>query len=91
MERDGHLKTAPDGKDRRSTLVTMTRSGRRVWTDEARPKIDAYYGKALDGFSMEDVTHTLHYLLKLLDNMKRLDEDSGADGAAGPRGADRAE
>jgi DNA-binding MarR family transcriptional regulator len=82
MERDGHLKTAPDGKDRRSRLVTMTKSGRRVWTNEARPKIDAYYRKALDGFSTDDVTHTLHYMLKLLENMRRLDDEGDVEGGA---------
>jgi DNA-binding MarR family transcriptional regulator len=73
MERDGHLATAPDGRDRRSRLVTMTPSGRKVWRVHAQPKIHAYYEQALDGFSINDVTHTLHYLLKMLDNMKRLE------------------
>jgi DNA-binding MarR family transcriptional regulator len=73
MERDGHIGTAPDGRDRRSRLVTMTVSGSEVWNLHALPKIHAYYEQALDGFSTNDLTHTLHYFLKLLDNMKRLD------------------
>ncbi len=83
MERDGHIGTAPDGRDRRSRLVTMTESGNDVWNVQARPKIHAYYEQALDGFSTNDLTHTLHYFLKLLDNMKRLDKD-GASGPAEP-------
>ena len=79
MERDGRISSAPDGRDRRSRLVTMTASGREVWTVKAQPKIHAYYEQALDGFSTNDLTHTLHYLLKLLDNMKRLDGDAGQD------------
>ena len=79
MERDGHIGSAPDGRDRRSRLVTMTESGRDVWLVKAQPKIHAYYEQALDGFSTNDITHTLHYLLKLLDNMKRLDGDEGPD------------
>ena len=75
MERDGHIGIAPDGRDRRSRLVTMTESGGEVWNVHARPKIHAYYEQALDGFSTNDLTHTLHYFLKLLDNMKRLDGD----------------
>ncbi len=75
MERDGHIGSAPDGRDRRSRLVTMTASGREVWMVQAQPKIHDYYEQALDGFSTNDLTHTLHYLLKLLDNMKRLDGD----------------
>jgi DNA-binding MarR family transcriptional regulator len=73
MERDGHIGTAPDGRDRRSRLVTITASGRDVWTLNAQPKIHHYYEQALEVFSTSDLTHTLHYLLTLLDNMKRLD------------------
>lgn len=77
MERDGHIASAPDGRDRRSRLVTMTESGRDVWIVQARPKIDRYYEQALTDFSIGDITHALHYMLKLLDNMKRLDGDVG--------------
>ena len=73
MERDGHIRSAPDGRDRRSRLVTMTESGRDIWMVQAQPKIYDYYEQALAGFSISDITHSLHYLLKLLDNMKRLD------------------
>jgi DNA-binding MarR family transcriptional regulator len=76
MERNGHITTAPDGRDRRSRLVTLTKSGREVWNVRARPKIHAYYEQALEGFSTNDLTHTLHYLLKLLENMKQLDVES---------------
>ncbi|GAI34154.1 unnamed protein product [marine sediment metagenome] len=79
MERDGHLSMAPDGRDRRSRLVTMTQTGRHVWLRLAQPKIRDYYERALTDFSTGDITHTLHYLLKLLENMKGLD----AEGAAG--------
>jgi DNA-binding MarR family transcriptional regulator len=73
MERNGHITTAPDGRDRRSRLVTLTRAGREIWNVRARPKIHAYYEQALEGFSTNDLTHTLHYLLKLLENMTQLD------------------
>lgn len=75
MERDGHVAVAPDGRDRRSRLVTMTESGQHVWHVLARPKILAYYEEILGDFSTNDVTHTLHYLLKILENMQRLDAD----------------
>lgn len=77
MERDGHLSTAPDGRDRRSRLVTMTTTGRHVWLAEAQPKIYRYYEQALDGFSVNDIAHTLHYLLRLLENMERVDAIQG--------------
>lgn len=78
MERDGHLSTAADGRDRRSRLITMTESGRKLWIHEATPKIHGYYEQVLENFSVDDVTHTLHYLLKLLGNMKHLDDATRA-------------
>ena len=84
MQRDGHVAIAPGGQDRRSRVVTMTESGQHVWQVMARPKILAYYEQILADFSINDVTHTLHYLLKMLENMKRLDtewhsEEEGAE------------
>ena len=79
MERDGHIRLETDEKDRRSRLIKMTDSGRHVWLDQALPKIHAYYEQALDAFSMGDITHTLRYLLKLLDNMQRLDRGGEAE------------
>lgn len=76
MERAGHLHTAPDGRDRRSKLVTITDNGLTVWNKNARPKIQAYYEEALDGFSLNDMTHTLHYLLKMLGNMQEIDKNN---------------
>jgi DNA-binding MarR family transcriptional regulator len=75
MERDGHVAVAASGQDRRSRVVTMTDSGRHVWQDLALPKIRGYYEAILADFSVNDVTHTLHYLLKMLENMKRMDAD----------------
>lgn len=74
MERDGHVAIAPDGQDRRSRVVTMTKSGRHVWHALALPKIRAYYEEILGDFSVNDLTHMLHYMLKMLENMQRLDE-----------------
>lgn len=79
MERDGHICITPDGRDRRSRLISMTPSGTHVWHDLARPKIHAYYEQALNEFSLGDITHTVHYLLQLLDNMERLDRGMGDD------------
>ena len=77
MERDGHIAMYADTVDRRSKLVSMTPFGRKVWKNDAQPKILSYYESALDGFSVSDLSHTLHYLLKLLENMKDIDLASG--------------
>jgi DNA-binding MarR family transcriptional regulator len=74
MERDGHIRAEADPRDRRSRLIRMTEHGRHVWLDLAIPKIHAYYAQALDEFSLGDITHTVHYLMRLLDNMQRLDQ-----------------
>jgi DNA-binding MarR family transcriptional regulator len=79
MERDGHVGMAPDPQDRRSRLVTLTPNGRTVWAEQALPKIHAYYAQALDGFSVNDTAHTLHYLLKMLENMQRMDQGTAAE------------
>lgn len=75
MERDGHVVVGTHGQDRRSRVVTMTKSGRHLWQARALPKIHAYYERILADFSINDVTHALHYLLKMLDGMKRLDDE----------------
>jgi len=85
MERDGHIRVLTDARDRRSRVVTMTESAHHVWQALAQPKIRAYYEEILKDFSINDVTHTLHYLLKMLENMQRLDaewlsSDGGGDG-----------
>lgn len=79
MERDGHVKIEPDGRDRRSRLVTMTESGQHVWQVLAQPKIRNYYEGVLADFSVNDLTHTLHYLLKMLENMERVDKEAPAE------------
>jgi DNA-binding MarR family transcriptional regulator len=89
MERAGHVAVGPHGRDRRSRVVTMTKSGRHVWQALALPKIHHYYEEVLRDFSINDVTHAVHYLLKMLEQMKRLDdeyvgqEDEEEDGAPG--------
>jgi len=84
MERDGHVTSAPGTNDRRSRLVTMTASGQRVWQKQALPKIHAYYEAALAGFSVNDMAHALHYLLKMLGNMQALDGEAAAAPASPP-------
>jgi|SRR5699024_422898 len=76
MERNGHISIAPDGNDRRSRLVKMTEKGLETWALRARPLINDFYDKALEGFSINDLAHTLHYLLKLLDNMENIDNEN---------------
>jgi DNA-binding MarR family transcriptional regulator len=79
LERDGRLESAADPQDGRSRLVRLTPSGRQVWQKKALPKIHAYYDQALEGFSVNDMVHTVHYLLKMLENMQKIDAADGGD------------
>ena len=79
LERDGRLESAADPQDGRSRLVRLTPAGRQVWQRQALPKIHAYYEQALEGFSVNDMVHTVHYLLKMLENMERIDAADGED------------
>jgi DNA-binding MarR family transcriptional regulator len=81
LERDGRVRVASSDSDRRSRIVTLTEEGRHVWRALALPKIRAYYREVLADFSINDAAHALHYLLKMLEAMKRLD-------AAGAKGED---
>ncbi len=77
MERDGHLVSAPDDRDRRARRVRISASGRVVWQELALPKIHAYYEQVLGDFSVNDMSHALHYLLKMLDRMEQIDQQAG--------------
>ena len=84
LERDGRVASSADPLDRRSRLITMTAAGGRVWRQQALPKIHAYYEEILQDFSVNDTINTVHYLLKMLNRMQRLDApqaDRDADGA----------
>jgi len=77
LERDGRVESAADPQDGRSRLIRLTAGGRQVWQKHALPKIHAYYEQALEGFSANDMIHTVHYLLKMLENMERIDAADG--------------
>lgn len=79
MERDGHVEYAADPSDGRARLIVMTKPGRKLWELEALPKIRVYYETALADFSTNDLTHALHYMLKLLENMQHIDQSTTGD------------
>ncbi|WP_239024284.1 MarR family winged helix-turn-helix transcriptional regulator [Ramlibacter humi] len=79
LERDGRVESAADPMDGRSRLIRMTTAGRQVWQRKALPKIHGFYEQALDGFSTNDMVHAVHYLLKMLENMQKIDGAEGDD------------
>lgn len=82
LERDGRIEVVTDTRDRRSRLIRITDAGWTVWREKAQPKIHDYYMAALEGFSVSDQIHATHYLLKLLDNMERIDRGGEVDEAS---------
>ena len=74
LEDDGLIAAEPDPTDRRSRLLRLTSAGERKWHEQAQPLIHAFYDDAARGLSLEDMSHTLHYLTRLIDNMSALDE-----------------
>lgn len=77
LERDGRVESSPDPQDGRSRLIRLTPGGRQVWQRKAVPKIQDYYEQALEGFSVNDMVHMVHYLLKILENMQKIDTPDG--------------
>lgn len=73
MERDGLIVRERDDKDGRSRRVRLTDSGAALWADRVLPRVFDYYEEALEGFSMDDQVHVLHYLNSLLANLTALD------------------
>ena len=73
MTRDGRVEAISDKEDRRLKLIRMTENGRRVWKEAAQPKIKAFYEAATEGLSTTDLAHSLHYMIRLLENMNRID------------------
>ncbi len=74
LEDDGLIDTIADPNDGRSRLVRMTEVGTKRWFERALPLIAEFYDEAAAGLSIEDLSHALHYLVRLLDNMTAIDE-----------------
>ena len=74
LEHDGLVAVVPDPSDGRGRLLQLTGTGRERWFERALPRINRYYDEAVAGLSLEDLSHALHYLVRLLDNMTAIDE-----------------
>jgi len=77
LERDDLVERAVSPHDSRSRLIRLTSHGRHLWSTDMSRLISDYYDTALAGFSNTDKIHLIHYLDKLLTNMKRIDEENG--------------
>lgn len=77
MEREGLIERTVSPHDSRSRLIRLSAEGRHLWRGEMSRLIAQYYQAALEGFSTTDKIHTIHYLDKLLTNMKRIEPENG--------------
>lgn len=75
LERDGLIERTVSPLDSRSRLIRLTGHGRQLWRTEMSARISTFYDAALAGFSTTDKIHLIHYLDKLLNNMKQLDHE----------------
>ena len=76
LERDGLIERVISPHDSRSRLIRLTPHGRELWRTDMTQLIADYYAAALAGFSNTDKIHMIHYLDKVLNNMKQLDQES---------------
>ncbi|APZ50511.1 MarR family winged helix-turn-helix transcriptional regulator [Salipiger abyssi] len=79
LERDGLIERVTSPSDARSRLIRLSERGRALWRNDMARLISGFYDAALDGFSTTDKIHTIHYLDRLLENMKHLDPEAEAD------------
>lgn len=77
LERDGLIERIVSPHDSRSRLIRLTEHGCALWRTDMSARISAFYDAALAGFSTTDKIHAIHYLDKLLNNMKQLDAEPG--------------
>ncbi len=73
LEDDRLVVNQQDPSDGRSRRYRLTALGRQRWHERALPRIRDYYEEAVAGLSIEDMSHALHYLVRLLDNMTAID------------------
>ena len=74
LEHDGLVVSEQDPHDRRSRRYRLTPVGRQRWQERTLPRIERFYDDAVAGLSIEDMSHALHYLVRLLENMTAIDE-----------------
>jgi len=85
LETDGLVGSEPDPTDGRSRRFRLTKRGRERWHDRTLPLIDGYYAQAAAGLSIEDMSHALHYVSRLLENMTDIDNNDEHQSAATTR------
>lgn len=77
LERDALVERVVAPHDSRSRLIRLTQHGRHLWRTDMSDRISHFYNEALDGFSTTDKIHAIHYLDKILSNLKAIEQEQG--------------
>lgn len=72
LEDDNLISSEPDQVDGRARRLRMTSHGSEVWNNRAVPLIRDFYDGAVAGLSVEDMSHALHYIVRLTENMEAI-------------------
>ena len=76
LETDGLILSEPDPSDGRARRLRLTDHGRRMWAERATPLIRDFYADAVAGLSVEDMSHALHYIVRLHHNMAMIHNEA---------------
>jgi len=76
LEERGVVCKVTDPQDQRSRRINLTNKGRTLWLT-ITPLISNFYEEALGNLSYDDRVSCVHYLNKLLETMKKMDEIQG--------------
>ncbi len=73
LEERDVVSRAIDPEDQRSRRITLTPKGKELWA-VITPLIDGFYEEASAGLSYDDRISCVHFLNRLLDNMREIDK-----------------
>lgn len=78
LEARGLVERTVDANDNRSRLIKLTPAGWQRWSD-MQADIAAYYAEAMRDLSNNDMIHMLHYMDKLRQNLRAVDDAQGGE------------
>ncbi len=78
MERDGLVERVPDPADKRSRLISLT-AGAKKRMHLAKREMEGLTEKALKDFSAEEIEQLTGLLLRLNENIDRMNEEPAGD------------
>lgn len=78
LEERGVVSRSIDPEDQRSRRICITEKGQELWS-VITPLISQFYEDAAEGLSYDDKISIVHFLNKLLGNMKKMDQHQASE------------